>query len=97
MGDNPHDSWMDRTGRTIVTFLRAPDWLASRQILEAHPDLLSEPGYFILSSLATDPVSAVRVYPGLGEKKALELMGRHRVLVARCRQVGIGQAFAELT
>ena len=90
-------SGADRLGREVVTFLRAPNWSVSRQVLEAHPELLNDAGYFILSSLATDPDSAVKIYPGLDEKKALELMARHRILVARCRQVGISQAFAELT
>jgi hypothetical protein len=90
-------SGADRLGREVVTFLRAPNWPVSRQVLEAHTEILNDAGYFILSSLATDPVSAMKIYPGLDEKKALELMARHRLLVARCRQVGISQAFAELT
>jgi hypothetical protein len=90
-------SGADRLGREVVTFLRAPDWSASRKLLEAHPEILNDAGYFILYSLATDPVSAMRIYPGLDEKKALELMARHRLIVSRCRQVGVSQAFAELT
>jgi len=88
----------DETGRDLVKFLRAPDWSASRQVLEAHPDhILSDIADFILGSLATDPESAMKIYPGLDEKKALELMLRHQLLVRRCRDVGPSRAFAELT
>jgi hypothetical protein len=90
------ESGADRLLRDALAFLRAPDWPTSRQVLEAHPEILNDAGYFILSSLATDPVSAMRIYSGLEEKKALELMAKHCLLIARCRQVGINQAFAEL-
>jgi hypothetical protein len=70
----------------LTLFLRTDAPGDKRRVLDQHPVLLS-PGMDQFMEFA---IASSRDVPGLAE--ALEA---HRMLLARCRQVGVDQAFAE--
>lgn len=66
----------------VITFLDASD-IGKMNILKRYPTLLRPDGGKLLEAYA-------RVFP---EKR--HLVEEHLILLARCREIGIGQAFAE--
>jgi hypothetical protein len=80
----------------MMAFLRAPTWEDSELILFRHPELMNDAGYKLLSLVFCDPRMHPVVYPTMDPKKAADLMEFHRILLGRCQELGIREAFAEL-
>ena len=74
--------------QTIQEFIRAESWAESQRILEQHPELLSDQADALLGQL----LDAARAQNDEGAER---ILGEHRTLLRRCREVGIAQAFAE--
>jgi hypothetical protein len=70
----------------LISFIQAETWIESQRLLEAHPEFLDTEADTLLEQLA-----AAQQDDGLKQ-----LIGQHRALLARCREVGIVAAFAEL-
>jgi hypothetical protein len=72
----------------IAAFVEAPNWAASRQVVKAHPELLSELAEAILSrgAEAADADSPLR-----------QSLLDHLQLLWACRERGVDAAFARLT
>src|SRR5579859_5545853 len=70
----------------VIDFIRAPTWGASQRFLEEHPELLQPEIDAMLQELATQQE----------QESASQSIEKHRLLLARCREVGIDAAFAEL-
>ncbi|MBN1483898.1 MAG: tetratricopeptide repeat protein [Chloroflexia bacterium] len=70
--------------KTLRAFLLAGTWNESRRIVEEHPELLS------------DRVDAMigQMLAALEESPARSLLEAHCTLLRRCREVGVGAAFA---
>ena len=73
--------------QTIQEFIRAESWAESQRILEQHPELLSDQADALLGQL----LDAARAQNDEGAER---ILGEHRTLLRRCREVGIAQAFA---
>lgn len=73
---------------TIAAFTAAPNWAESRQLLEAHPELLSP---------QADKVFQAMIEFGSGENQAqiIEQLVTHRDLLRLCRLVGVNAAFEQ--
>jgi len=76
--------------QTIFALIQAETWEKSRRILETHPELLTDEADAMLRQLidtaqAQEDQAARRFFEGL------------RAFLRRCREVGIEQAFAELS
>ncbi|WP_155339617.1 hypothetical protein [Acrocarpospora corrugata] len=82
--------------RNLVSFLRARSWNDSRRILDEHPELLYSAASDMLAIMIQDPQTTAMVYPGLSQAKRDPLLREHLGLLRRCREVGVGRAFAEL-
>jgi hypothetical protein len=76
--------------QTIFAFIQAETWEESRRILEAHPELLTDEADAVLRQL-------IDTAQAQGDEAAIRIFERHRALLRRCREVGIEQAFAELS
>ncbi len=72
----------------IQAFIQAETWAASRRIIEAHPELLSDEADQLLGRL-------VALARQQGEAQAEGAFTEHRQLLGHCRQVGVEAAFAE--
>lgn len=72
----------------IAAFTAAPNWAASRQLLEAHPELLSP---------QADKVFEAMIEFGSGERQAqiVEQLATHRDLLRLCRIIGVEEAFKQ--
>jgi hypothetical protein len=75
--------------RTLEEFIGARTWDESRRILEAHPELLTDEADALLGQW----IAAAQAQ---GDEEARRILEEHRVLLRRCREVGIERAFAEL-
>ena len=82
----------------LMKFLHAPDWGASRSVVDAHPELLST-GIMLLDNMIANPALTAEAYRGRGlsRPEAEALLRKHRTVLTRCKQVGVSRAFAELT
>jgi hypothetical protein len=69
--------------RTLEEFIGARTWDESRRILEAHPELLTDEADALLGQWIAAAQAQGRI------------LEEHRVLLRRCREVGIPRAFAE--
>lgn len=74
--------------KALYSFLVAPTWHDSRRVLEDHPALLGEEADSLFDQLANGLRSR-------GNEEFAGLVEEHRILLRRCREVGIPQAFAE--
>ncbi|MCS7040812.1 MAG: hypothetical protein NZP34_14490, partial [Caldilineales bacterium] len=72
----------------LSQFIWARTWDASQHIVEDHPELLSDEADALLVQLL-DAAEAQ------GDEGAAQTLAEHRVLLRRCREVGIPRAFAE--
>jgi len=70
----------------LVAFIQVQAWGEKKSLLEAFPDLLSAEADALLEELAA----------ALQEEGARRLIEQHGALLARCREVGIEAAFADL-
>lgn len=78
------DQWFD----VIQAFIQAETWAASRRIIEAHPELLSDEADQLLGQLVT-------LARQQGDTQAESAFSEHRQLLACCRQAGVEAAFVE--
>jgi tetratricopeptide (TPR) repeat protein len=79
--DEPPPSLLQR----LIAFIQARTWSESQQLVEADRALMSGEADALLEQLAAQQDTDVQ-----------SLIEQHRVLLARCREVGIAAAFAEL-
>jgi hypothetical protein len=70
----------------LTLFMQTADLRDKRRVLEQHPVLLS-PG---MEQFIQFAISSSQGVPGLAEA-----LDAHRLLLARCQQVGVDEAFAE--
>ena len=78
-----------------MSFLHARNWVDSRRVLDTHPELVNV-GAEMIDMMLTDPSTTALAYRGLSQSDAETLLKTHRNVLARCRQVGVSRAFAEL-
>jgi hypothetical protein len=71
--------------QTVIDFIQAPTWQVSQRFLEVHPELLQPAVDGVLQELAARQEHE-------GARKTIET---HRLLLQRCREIGIAAAFAE--
>ncbi|MGK7878462.1 MAG: hypothetical protein AB4426_35725 [Xenococcaceae cyanobacterium] len=71
-------------------FIRAKTWTESQQVLEAHPELLSEEADRVIQQR----IAEVRQQ---GNEEVARVFSEHYELIARCREVGIEKGFAAKT
>ncbi|GAA0408043.1 hypothetical protein Acor_80800 [Acrocarpospora corrugata] len=81
----------------IIQFLRASTWSESEHILIAHPELLEPLAELIMTHIANNPAMTPMIYPGMVSSQAAGLIRMHEALLARCREIGVQGAFAEMT
>ncbi|MFZ1594463.1 MAG: CpXC domain-containing protein, partial [Anaerolineae bacterium] len=86
--DSPDLAGVFALGQTIQTFINARTWDDSQQIVEQHPELLSDKADVLFGQLIA-ATQASQVDGGAAE------LEEHRDLLRRCREVGIPRAFAE--
>ena len=72
--------------QTLVDLIQAPTWEESKRILESHPELLQPEIDVTLQEWAMQQEN----------ESARESIEEYRVLLARCRDMGVDVAFAEL-
>lgn len=82
------DGAIRRLMETIAAFTAAPNWTESRQLLDAHPELLSP---------QADKVFDAMIQFGSGENQAqiIEQLAAHRDLLRLCRMIGVDEAFKQ--
>ncbi|MEA2672470.1 MAG: hypothetical protein QOG45_2690, partial [Chloroflexota bacterium] len=73
----------------VHAFISADTWPASRRIVDDHPELLGDPADRVLTRLERE--ARAEGQPGFAD-----LLRTHRRLLARCREIGVREAFAEL-
>jgi tetratricopeptide (TPR) repeat protein len=69
----------------LQEFVNARTWSESRRVVEAHPELLTD---------EADRLLALLLEQYQDNAEAVRILEEHRVLLRRCREVGIGEAFA---
>ncbi len=74
--------------RALMAFIQADTWAESRRVVEQHPELLSDEADELLAQ-------RVELARAQGNEDAVHLLEEHRVLLRRCREVGVARAFAE--
>jgi hypothetical protein len=85
----------ERTFDPLMSFLKAPTWGRSRQIVNAHHGLINV-WVEIIDTMLKDPATLMMLYPGKTRSDATAMLKKRRAVLVRCRQVGIAQAFAEV-
>jgi hypothetical protein len=82
------DGAIRRLMEIIAAFTAAPNWAESRQLLEAHPELLTP---------QADRVFDAMIEFGSGESQALiiDQLTTHRDLLRLCRIIGVDEAFKQ--
>jgi hypothetical protein len=81
--------------KTLMDFLKAPTWGSSHQIVNEHPGLINV-WVELIDTMLTDPATVSMVYPERSRSDATAMLKTHRAVLARCQQIGITQAFAEV-
>jgi CHAT domain-containing protein len=74
--------------QTLDQFIRASTWTESRHFLIQHPELLQDEAAELLAHL-------VRAAEAKDDQDILRVLQEHQALLARCREIGVDQAFAE--
>ncbi|MGD9525357.1 MAG: CHAT domain-containing protein [Pseudonocardia sp.] len=74
---------------TVHAFISADTWPASRRVVDEHPELLNDVADRVLARLEREARDE-------GQPDFADMLGMHRRLLQRCREVGPQQAFAEL-
>jgi len=92
--DHDHEETGQSTGDplmdAIAQFINARDWGASREVLDAHPELLTPPADAALRRLI-DGAQAQQ------DLRLVAILTTHRDLLALCRDVGADRAFEQAT
>jgi hypothetical protein len=78
--------------KAMMTFLTARTWDDSRDVLNAHPELLNV-GVELIDVMLTDPAAVLR---GLTRSEAEVALRKHQAVLVRCQQADVASAFAEL-
>jgi hypothetical protein len=80
------DGAIRRLMEIIAAFTAAPNWAESRQLLDAHPELLTP---------QADKVFDAMIEFGSGENQGqiIEQLATHRDLLRLCRMIGVEEAF----
>jgi tetratricopeptide (TPR) repeat protein len=82
---------MDRALRVkLFELLNSPTWDESRRFVESHPELLGDASAALLREFSASAEHS-------GDSAAARQFEFHRLLLRRCRQVGVDAAFTELT
>ena len=79
--------------RALGDFLTASSWQDSRSVLNDHPELLNFGADVIDILISKDPNF---FYPKRSRSEAIALLKTHRVVLMRCREVGVSRAIAEI-
>ena len=74
--------------QALQEFIAAPTWAASQAVVEAHPELLGDASDALLERLLAGAQAQ-------GDERAVQVLGEHRDLLRRCREVGVAEAFRE--
>lgn len=77
-----------RLAATIMEFVMAPSWEASKRVLVTHDELMSD-----AADNAFDVFISGAETAGDG---AAEMLRTHQILLRRCREIGVDAAFQEL-
>jgi hypothetical protein len=85
----------EQTFNALMAFLKAGTWDDSRRILNAHPELLNV-GPGLIDMMLKDPTLVSMTYPGRTRSEAEALLRKHKTVLARCKQIGVTRAFAEM-
>ncbi len=82
------DGAIRRLMEIIAAFTAAPNWVESRQLLDAHPELLTP---------QADKIFEAMIEFGSGERQAqiIEQLATHRDLLRLCRMIGVEEAFKQ--
>lgn len=80
----------------MVAFLQAPTWDGSKRMLQSHPELMNDSGRQMLRSMISDRETVAWTYPCIDRAHSDVLIQVHYVVLGRCRQIGVWEAFAEL-
>ena len=86
----PEEKALQQLFGMVEAFIRAKSWAESQQIVEDHPELLTDTAFKLLASL-------VQTMSEKGDQDAEDLITHHLKLLHRCREVGIDTAFGEIT
>jgi hypothetical protein len=86
---------MEPVFKTLMDFLKAPSWDASRRIVNAHEELINT-WVMMVDTMLTDPATVMMLYPRQTRSDAIALLKTHRAVLVRCQQVGVAHAFAEM-
>lgn len=98
----PNKPFLSPMADSLLTWIRSPDWTASKQYLENHPILLTGEAEAFLKQGLTDPsteeaqaflAQILREAPN--EASARSTLQLHRTLLNRGREVGTETAYAE--
>lgn len=82
------DGAIRRLMEIIAAFTAAPNWAESRQLLEAHPELLSSQADKVFDAM-------IEFGSGEGQAQIIEQLATHRDLLRLCRMVGVAEAFKQ--
>ena len=86
-GGRPHPS--ETVLAAVHMFVSADTWTDSRQVVDEHPELLSDVADRVLARLEREAGAE-------GQPEFADLLRTHRRLLERCRRIGVREAFAEL-
>jgi len=76
--------------QALQEFITARTWGESQRHLEAHPELLDDEALALLEALQQNARAQ-------GDEEPRRILEEHRLLLQRCREIGIQPAFAEIT
>src|SRR5690242_3002685 len=88
VADSPGQVPSDELKFTVSLFLKARTGQAKRSLVERHPELLSTEADNLLAYWSGSA-------QGRGDADAARTIYQHRLLLLRCRQIGVEAAFAE--
>jgi hypothetical protein len=72
----------------IAAFTAAPNWAESRQLLDAHPELLTPQADKVFEAM-------LEFGSGEGQAQIIEQLTTHRDLLRLCRLIGVEEAFKQ--
>lgn len=73
---------------TIQQFIQTDSWLESYGFVQAHPELLGSEASILLDDL-------MHAIQARGSENARRIIDEHRILLYRCQEIGITEAFTE--
>jgi hypothetical protein len=79
---------IDTLADVLGEFINSEDWEEARRTVEEHPNLLSDEAQSLLSGNIED-------YRKMDRDDVADYLEEHRVVLQRCREVGVEKAFDE--